>query len=135
MVEMDRSHFSIFGIPVRVQWTFAITLLFNPFVGGAEDSRTKALSYGIWGGIVFVSVLLHELGHAFIGRIFGLHPSIQLYAFGGQTSWVGGRNIGDGKSLLISLAGPFVSLALAAIGFVVAIRFPTDAVETFVIAN
>jgi Zn-dependent protease len=71
-----------------------------------------------WIGIVFVSVLAHELGHAFMGRAFGLSPAIELYGFGGLTSWVGGRNIGHGRSLLISLAGPSVSLILAVAGWV-----------------
>lgn len=124
MVEMEKGHFSIFGIPVRVQWTFAITFLF-----GLQSGVRGAIT---WAAIVFVSVLLHELGHAFMGRIFALEPRIELYAFGGQTSWVGGRNVGPGKSLLISLAGPAVSLSLALLGFVVAIRFPDrDAVNTF----
>lgn len=120
----ERPHFSIAGIPVRVRWTFAITVLLgmqSGIVGGIQ-----------WAMIVFVSVLLHELGHAFVGRAFGLHPSIQLYAFGGLTSWVGGKNVGHGKSLLISLAGPAVSLLLAVIGIAIAFALPSrDVVTTF----
>lgn len=116
MEEKDRPHFSLFGIPVRVRWTFAITVLFgmqSGLVGGIQ-----------WALIVFFSVLLHELGHALSGRAFGLQPNIQLYAFGGLTSWAGGKNVSHGRSLLISLAGPAVSLLLAVLGFAVALAVP-----------
>lgn len=37
----------------------------------------------MWVGVVFVSVLVHELGHAFAARYFGGEASIVLYQFGG----------------------------------------------------
>jgi hypothetical protein len=33
-----------------------------------------------WLVVVFISVLFHELGHALIGRRFGLSPQITLYS-------------------------------------------------------
>jgi Zn-dependent protease len=123
----ERPHFSIFGIPIRVRWTFAITA-YLAFQSGAAPQTGAAIV-----AIVFVSILLHELGHAFMGRAFGLHPSVQLYAFGGLTSWVGGRNITHGKSLLISLAGPAVSLSIGAIAFVPAAMHPDNEVLTAVL--
>jgi Zn-dependent protease len=108
----DRPHFRIFGIPVRVRATFFFVTLMFGMSGGLPGIVS-------WTVIVFVSVLAHELGHAFMGRAFGLDPAIELYGFGGLTSWIGGRNIGHGRSLLISLAGPMVSALLAVIGWVV----------------
>lgn len=123
----ERPHFSIFGVPVRVRASFAVTLLF-----GWDGSVGGALA---WAVIVFVSVLAHELGHALLGRAFGLTPSVEIYAFGGQTGWIGGKNISSGKSFLISLAGPTVSVLLCVLGFVVALAIPKSPLQTFWIVN
>lgn len=65
-----------------------------------------------WVGVVFVSVLLHELGHALMGRAFGLTPEIELHGMGGLTSWSAGPRLGPGPFILISLAGPFTGILL-----------------------
>ena len=73
-------------------------------------------------------MLAHELGHAFTGRAFGLQPAITLHGMGGVTTWVSGRNLSAGRSLLISLAGPavglFVGVVLLLAGLGVAILAP-----------
>ncbi|HXF29533.1 MAG TPA: hypothetical protein VN457_06750, partial [Chlamydiales bacterium] len=33
--------------------------------------------------VAFISVLVHELGHAFVAKLSGLTPRIELQAFGG----------------------------------------------------
>ena len=103
---MNGLGFTLFRIPVRVQlWFVALVVI----LGAGWGFRDPA-SLFVFAGIVFVSVLAHELGHAFMGRAFGLQPAITLHGLGGLTSWVGGRAVGPGRSLLISLAGPFVGL-------------------------
>jgi Zn-dependent protease len=60
-----------------------------------------------------VSILVHELGHAFLQRHFGGHPWITLYSFGGLASC----NDCDRRprnQILILLAGPFAGFLLAA---------------------
>ena len=79
---------------------------------GARLERPDLIA--VWVGIVFVSVLVHELGHALVGRVFGLAPQIELHAMGGTTSWIDARDIGHARSMAISLAGPFAGFALAA---------------------
>ncbi|HEY1956587.1 MAG TPA: hypothetical protein VGH28_13280 [Polyangiaceae bacterium] len=102
---MQGLSFTLFRIPVRVQlWFLALAV----FIGTSFFKDIAALT--VFCGIVFVSVLAHELGHAFMGRAFGLQPAITLHGLGGLTSWVSGRNVGPGRSLLISLAGPAVGL-------------------------
>jgi Zn-dependent protease len=102
--------FRLGKIPVRIQPSFfLIALLFVGF--GGQDLRVL----GAWVAIVFVSVMLHELGHATMGLAFGLSPSIDLHGMGGTTSWTGGPPLPTGKRILISLAGPFAGFALAAL--------------------
>lgn len=119
----DRGHFRLFGIPIRVRATFFF-VVFMLNLGGL--SAANILGTARWVAIVFVSILAHELGHAFMGRAFGLMPSIELYGFGGLTSWIGGRNVSHGRSVLISLAGPAVSFLLSAAAFVGMAFRPND---------
>lgn len=99
--------FRLGSIPVRVNGAF----LFLVLVLGAQLQRPDLIA--IWGGIVFVSVLVHELGHAAIGRMFGLLPVIELNGMGGVTSWSNPRDVGHWRSIAISVAGPFAGFLLA----------------------
>jgi len=115
---MPELSFSIFRIRVRVQlWFLALAVL----IGTSSGFRDPA-SVMVFCGIVFFSVLAHELGHAFTGRAFGLSPAITLHAMGGLTSWEQNRNITPARSLAISLAGPavglFIGVALLVLGWV-----------------
>ena len=107
--------FSIFGIPVRVQPFFWLTLV---IIGGATSARTgdavfKILLFVIAG---FISILVHELGHALTGRKFGAHSEITLQAFGGYAAFSEGR-FTRRQSFLVTAAGPAIQIAL---GFLMA---------------
>jgi Zn-dependent protease len=69
--------------------------------------------------IVLVSVLAHELGHAFAARGFGASPTIDLYIFGGVTAFVPPASMGRLRSIWVTLAGPLAGFALG--GFVLSV--------------
>lgn len=101
--------FSLFGIPVRVIawfWLTAVILGFNSFHYGPEYLLT-------WVAIVFVSILVHELGHAVVAAAFGYPPRILLYHFGGLALFSPGYNYSQARSILISFAGPAAGFLLA----------------------
>jgi Zn-dependent protease len=111
--------FRLGPFPVRIHLSFFLTSF---LLSGAWDDATRLL---LWVAIVFVSVLIHELGHAIAGRAFGLEPQIDLHGMGGTTSWKSGRDVSRGKSIVISGAGPAFGLivggaliALLAVGVV-----------------
>ncbi len=104
--------FRMLGFPVRVHpWFWLLAALL-----GADTIQAGLQFLAIWIVVVFVSILVHELGHAIMFRLFGSDADIVLYSFGGlavPTSFVAGR----GRRILISLAGPFAGFALCAIVF------------------
>lgn len=100
--------FRLGRIPVRIHPWFWLTAL---LLSGGDIQNPRVVL--IWIGVVFVSVLVHELGHAFAGILFGLTPQIDLHGMGGTTSWTAGRPIGHVKSIVVSVAGPFAGLLIA----------------------
>lgn len=106
--------FRLLGIPIRVTLFFLLTAV---LVGPREvrPGGPEGIAPGLavaWIVVVFIGVLLHELGHASTARAFGQAPVITFQAFGGLTSWTPQGEIGAGKRLLISAAGPAVGIAV-----------------------
>jgi stage IV sporulation protein FB len=107
--------FNIGPIPVRVHPLFwLITVLFGASAGGL-------LPLLIWVAVIFVSILIHELGHAVAFRWFGQPARVVLHGAGGlavpePVRW-GGQyasvEFRPGQAILISLAGPFAGFLLA----------------------
>ena len=95
--------FSLFGIPVRVTPMFWL---------GSVILGWGAMEYGppfllLWVVVCFVSILVHEMGHALVARWLGCHNvETALYLMGGVATYHPGRSHTPGKEILISLAGP-----------------------------
>jgi Zn-dependent protease/tetratricopeptide (TPR) repeat protein len=104
----------ILGIPLSVDVSFFLIVGFLGMGRGAG-----AADIALWIGVVFVSVLVHELGHALVGRAYGLTPRIHLYGMGGLTSWSETTEVRPARRLAISLAGPFAGFLLGAVIYAV----------------
>jgi Zn-dependent protease len=107
--------FTLFGIPVRVHplfWVIAALL------GSTSNDIVKIIT---WIVAVFISVLIHELGHALVMRYYGISSNIILHFSGGLTvpesmrwgSGVASIALTPSQEILISLAGPFSGFAFA----------------------
>ena len=110
-------HFSIFNFPVRISAWF--------WLAGVIMGQGAA-SYGIqflliWLAALFTSILVHELGHTFAFRHFGINSHIVLYHFGGlaipdgqSMAWSSSTRREDPKtSIIISAAGPGLQMISA----------------------
>lgn len=108
-------HFRIFGVPVTVQPFFWLTLavLGAMNTGGitAGNSPMGLLLIALFVIAGFISILVHELGHAMAARMFGARVEIVLQAFGGFARYTT-AGITRLQSLIISAAGPVVQLLL-----------------------
>lgn len=110
-------NFRLLDIPVRVSvwfWAAAALLGWNISQAFAGGNQRQLLGYLItWMGVVFVSILVHEMGHALAYRRFGLDSRVVLVHFGGVTipaRW-GGRSIRSPlERIAISAAGPLAQL-------------------------
>ena len=109
--------FNLFGFPVSVHplfWLIAVLL------GSSSGSPLQIL---IWVLVVFISILIHELGHALAFRRYGLGSHIILHFSGGltvpeSTLW-GSRwanvALGPNEQIFISVAGPGAGFIFAAL--------------------
>src|SRR3954466_15498573 len=99
--------FHVLRFPVRIDVSFGIVLGFLGLSGPVTVSRLVA-----WVVIGAVSVLAHELGHAVTARTTGAQPVIDLYGFGGVTSYSPPRPLSRLRQLSISIAGPLVGVVV-----------------------
>jgi Zn-dependent protease len=107
-IALDYSWFLIFAL---LTWVLAT----NYFP--AEFKNWPSYLYWVMGAVaavmLFVSVLLHELGHSAVALRYKVPvPSITLFLFGG-VSQIGGEPPSATAEFLIAAAGPLVSLLLA----------------------
>ncbi|MCC9645247.1 site-2 protease family protein [Rhodopirellula sp. JC740] len=125
-------HFELFGFPIRIAWTFWLgAAVFGWYLVEAFDrmdgSPGRLPLLLLWAMCMLVSILIHELGHAFAFRQNGMESSIVLYHFGGlaiprSTNSYGGfassfstPRMSNLNELWIALAGPLAQLASAAL--------------------
>ena len=102
--------FNLFAIPIRVEPWFWLTMA---LIGGGLTARDSlsillVLIFMLAG---FVSILVHELGHALTIRKFGLPTEITLHGFGGYAIYPPNR-LTRIQSFLVTAAGPGLQLAL-----------------------
>lgn len=113
--------FSLLGFPIAVDPSF---LLMVVLLGGVHADVPRAL---LWIVVVFVSILIHELGHALMARGFGYESSIVLYSMGGMTIWQPNRAVPERQRIFISAAGPLAGFTLGALVWAVWQSLPPDA--------
>ena len=113
--------FELFGFPIRVAWTFwLVALLFGHGMVQELDFALRDLSPGVlplwllWCACVFVSILIHELGHSLAFRQFGVQSSIVLYYLGGLAIPTRG-GLRPKQDVWVSFAGPLAQLLSAVV--------------------
>jgi stage IV sporulation protein FB len=93
-------------IPVAIYPTFWLFAALIGYINSYSFIGTL-----IWVGIIFVSVLFHEFGHALTALLFGQSPRIELVALGGLT-YHNGQKLPFWKQFFIVLNGPVFGFLL-----------------------
>lgn len=107
----------LFRIPIRVHpffWIMAAML------GWSEEIQFTL----IWVVCVFVSVLIHELGHALAAESLGWRSEILLYAFGGLAFSERWNNRTPLRDIFVSIAGPAAQFCLLPLIYGVMLAVP-----------
>lgn len=108
--------FRLFDIPVTIHPSFLLIAL---ALGWLNQLTGWSLML-VWVGIVFVSVLVHELGHALTARSFGAGVEVELNGLGGLTRWgVPDGELPPGRRALVSAAGSGAGFVLGGVGWAV----------------
>ncbi len=110
------------GIELRIHMTFLLLLMYATLVlpHDSGDTSVWAMQRGLaLVGIIFVCVVLHELGHAVASRYYGVHiKGIMLLPTGGVALVDPNTQMENAKNLArearIAMAGPLVNAVLAA---------------------
>lgn len=112
--------FSLFNIPVRVLPWFWLTLL---LIGGAGAGTKSAIFHLLLFMLAgFISILVHELGHALTAKRFGKRVEIVLQAFGGYAAYSGGGRLSRFQTFLITAAGPAIQIVLGVAALILVIQ-------------
>ena len=112
---------SVAGTSIQVEVSFLI--LMGLFVLMDLQSHVPLERALLWIPVLFVSILLHELGHAAIIGLLGFGASrISLAGFGGFT--LNARHARPWQDILISLAGPVTSALIALAASIVLATVP-----------
>jgi Zn-dependent protease len=120
----------VFGIRIGVDpsWFFVLFLIIWSLSGYYRDlfpgQDTKAFGLAVVSALLFfLSILLHELGHAVVAIRNGIGISgIDLWMFGGVAKLERDTD-SPGVEFRVAVAGPLVTLAIAALCYGLAVLF------------
>jgi Zn-dependent protease/CBS domain-containing protein len=103
----------IAGTEIRIHFTFFLFLIWLWFVYYRQGGTPAAWQGVIFVALLFLCVLLHEFGHIFAARRYGVKaPDVTLWPFGGIANL---DRIPEKPSeeLVIAIAGPLVNVVIA----------------------
>ncbi|EJN59713.1 M50 family metallopeptidase [Halogranum rubrum] len=139
---------TVFGIPIKLDFTFLLVLPFFAYLIGADVGNLTGAINGLFGSSIeagplttspmswvigiaaalglFLGVLLHEFGHSLVARNFGFEiESITLWLFGGVARFT--EIPEDWKQeFYIAVAGPIVSVLVGVVSFVGFLAVPNS---------
>lgn len=118
--------FRIAGIRLSLHWSFLLLLAYGAWLGGREAGAAGTIWMTAYIMLLFSCVVLHELGHCFLARHFGVQVGrILLLPIGGMAEFdhVPRR---PSQEVAIAIAGPTVNFLLAVALVFAGVRFPLN---------
>ena len=97
-------------IPIAISPFFWVTAGLIGWINSMGMKNTFA-AIVIWVVVIFISILVHEFGHALTAKAFGQQPRIELVAFGGLT-YPEGKKLRGWREFLVVLNGPLFGFGL-----------------------
>ncbi len=106
---------SIGGTAIRIHVTFLLFLIWLGVIYYRQGGTEAAWQGTLFIVLLFLCVLLHELGHVFAARRYGVQTrDVTLWPFGGIASM---ERLPDKpyQELVVAIAGPLVNVVIAAV--------------------
>jgi Zn-dependent protease/CBS domain-containing protein len=105
---------SLGGTEIRIHVTFLLFLIWIGAIYYRQGGTDAAVQGTIFIALIFLCVLLHELGHVFAARRYGVQTrDVTLWPFGGIAS-MARMPEKPSQELIVALAGPAVNVVIAA---------------------
>ncbi|MGQ9916981.1 MAG: site-2 protease family protein [Bryobacteraceae bacterium] len=103
---------TVFGVPVRFHFTFWLVVIWLTVLGAGGRQSVAGAALFVAG--LFLSILLHEAGHAWMARRFGIGThEIVMLPIGGLARLE--RQPRAGEEFWVAFAGPLVNFLLGAL--------------------
>lgn len=112
--------FRFLGFPVRVHPFFWLIIALLGMRGDVGNMQVWIMQLITWIAAAFLSILVHEVGHALVFRhVLGVHSKIVFYGLGGMTIPTTQHRRTYGfhgmlREVFLSFAGPLAGFLLAA---------------------
>ncbi|PQJ29218.1 metalloprotease [Rubritalea profundi] len=104
--------FKLFGIPIRVEPIFWLTMGFLGLMRYDPRSSADLLMLAMFVIAGFLSLLIHEMGHALMIKHYKLPTQVVLSNFGGYATYPAGI-LNRKQSFLVTAAGPGSQILVA----------------------
>jgi len=105
--------FDVGGTAVRIHFTFFLLLAWIGAIHWLRGGPAEAIDGIVFIAILFACVVLHEFGHVFAARRYGIRTSdVTLLPIGGVAS-LERMPEKPGQEIVVALAGPAVNLVIA----------------------
>lgn len=106
----------IAGIPIKVHWTFGFFFIWIAYIGNkAGMTNTGIFRLCLFALVLFVCVVLHELGHALTARRYGVKTKDIIISPIGGVARLLQMPEKPKHELIIAIAGPAVNFVIAII--------------------
>ncbi len=135
---------SLFGIPFYIDSSWLLILVFVTVINAGDiNASNVVVGQPVLGWVagfmmallLFISVLLHELGHSLVAKTQGIEVnSITLFLFGGIAS-IARESKNPREAFQVAIAGPVVSVLLFALFFSLSQVVATDSLPQLVTSD
>ena len=102
---------SVYGIPVKLHWSFLLIILLLVYMGVFRGlDLPQLLSFSFLVVLLFVCVLLHEMGHVLMAKALNIKATDIILSPIGGLARLESMDAYPKKEMLVALAGPTETL-------------------------